>query len=552
MRIRRYLFGSVFCVFAVQTQGTDYYVSNSGSDSNTGTSSGSPWATLSKVNGKTFMPGDKIKLERGSVWAEQLILADQHSGEDGNRVIVTDYGNATNPPTILLPSIWYISYTNDNGWTYDSNSNSWWIACNPPDTTAVRAIEKDPTTLYYKPLRNESSLGNLATNGPGGRYFDESIDRIYVRPYGDTNPTSDGKTYYAWRRHFSPSIRVDADYIKIKGIHVAVNYKGIDMANDCIDVMMEGITVSGCVLGVVMGGMNARLTDSEIRWCGDAIGGYPEGATGIEIDYNILSEPVWPFAEWEGIALRRQDDLHIHHNTISGFQEQITIYTDDNEDPSENILIHHNLITGSGKWGISFRQNGTAQFAGVLRTHHNVFEHNNPNSSVAIRPVRPVDGTTPLFADPLEVYHNTINTRSGIQPMWDDATWGADIENMIIKNNLFNCEARNFYVDDVSSMTIDYNLYYASGGGGCETWIIDGETLDWDDWQSLGYDANGILGNANVCATGAYPYRLSLAAPNPGVDDGVWIEGLGTDFYGVIHSNPPSMGAAEEGLCSDP
>jgi hypothetical protein len=40
---------------------TTYYVSAStGSDSNSGTSSGTPWQTVAQVNGQVFQPGDSI------------------------------------------------------------------------------------------------------------------------------------------------------------------------------------------------------------------------------------------------------------------------------------------------------------------------------------------------------------------------------------------------------------------------------------------------------------------------------------------------------------
>ena len=57
-----------------QCSGTCYYVSNSGSDSNLGTSPSSPWKTLSKVQSfqSNLQPGDAVLLQRGGVWYEQL------------------------------------------------------------------------------------------------------------------------------------------------------------------------------------------------------------------------------------------------------------------------------------------------------------------------------------------------------------------------------------------------------------------------------------------------------------------------------------------------
>lgn len=45
--------------------GTVYYVSNDGSDSNSGTSPSSPWATISKVNSASLISGDAVLFRRG-------------------------------------------------------------------------------------------------------------------------------------------------------------------------------------------------------------------------------------------------------------------------------------------------------------------------------------------------------------------------------------------------------------------------------------------------------------------------------------------------------
>lgn len=52
----------------VECTGTAYYISNSGDDSNDGTTPKTAWATLDKVKSFTFQPGDGIYFERGGVW----------------------------------------------------------------------------------------------------------------------------------------------------------------------------------------------------------------------------------------------------------------------------------------------------------------------------------------------------------------------------------------------------------------------------------------------------------------------------------------------------
>ena len=55
-------------VTEVEITGTTYYVSNSGNDSNDGLTPESAWATLDKVDGFAFQPGDGVLFERGDVF----------------------------------------------------------------------------------------------------------------------------------------------------------------------------------------------------------------------------------------------------------------------------------------------------------------------------------------------------------------------------------------------------------------------------------------------------------------------------------------------------
>jgi hypothetical protein len=78
--------------------GMTYYVSNSGSDTNSGTSTGSPWKTVAKV--VSFQPslvaGNCVLFERGGVWNEQLTLSNIH-GTQSAPVTFSNYGSGNLP-----------------------------------------------------------------------------------------------------------------------------------------------------------------------------------------------------------------------------------------------------------------------------------------------------------------------------------------------------------------------------------------------------------------------------------------------------------------------
>ncbi len=73
-------------------QGTDYYVSASGSDGNSGTSPAEAWQTISKVNSTTFSPGDNIYFEGGQTFSGSLSFSSTDSGTVLNPVTVGSYG----------------------------------------------------------------------------------------------------------------------------------------------------------------------------------------------------------------------------------------------------------------------------------------------------------------------------------------------------------------------------------------------------------------------------------------------------------------------------
>jgi len=78
--------------------GTAYYVSTSGSDSNSGISATSPWRSVAKV--VSFEPslrqGDCVLFERGGVWSEELKISNVH-GSQTDPITFGNYGTGNLP-----------------------------------------------------------------------------------------------------------------------------------------------------------------------------------------------------------------------------------------------------------------------------------------------------------------------------------------------------------------------------------------------------------------------------------------------------------------------
>ncbi len=86
---------SVFTFVAFSARAETYYVSNSGNDSNPGTSTSLPWKTLEKVNGRTFSPGDQILFNRGDEWVGTISVTSK--GSSGSPIVYGAYGTGAKP-----------------------------------------------------------------------------------------------------------------------------------------------------------------------------------------------------------------------------------------------------------------------------------------------------------------------------------------------------------------------------------------------------------------------------------------------------------------------
>lgn len=79
--------------------GTTYYIRNGGNDAANGQSEVNAWETFLNVKTTTFGAGDEIRLQRGSKWAEELIL--NNGGTLASPAVVTAYGTLSDPLPII-------------------------------------------------------------------------------------------------------------------------------------------------------------------------------------------------------------------------------------------------------------------------------------------------------------------------------------------------------------------------------------------------------------------------------------------------------------------
>ncbi len=120
----------------VYSAGTTYYVSSSGGlDSNGGTSSGSPFKTIAKVNTLVLQPGDRVLFKCGDTWRGEMLRVTA-SGTAANPITFSSYPATTcsNKP-ILSGAQPITGWSLDFGNVYYADLNSLGNASKFPPST---------------------------------------------------------------------------------------------------------------------------------------------------------------------------------------------------------------------------------------------------------------------------------------------------------------------------------------------------------------------------------------------------------------------------------
>ncbi len=147
---------------ALPARATIYYVAAAGSDSNSGTSSGTPWQTIAKVNGSTFSPGDSILFNRGDAWYGTSLVAPS-SGASGSPITFGAYGSGVNP--ILQGS----TPLSTSGYTLAPNTTT--SIFTPPDSgtsSTDSATRNWRLQVSHLDITNSASLITISVTAEAG------------------------------------------------------------------------------------------------------------------------------------------------------------------------------------------------------------------------------------------------------------------------------------------------------------------------------------------------------------------------------------------------
>lgn len=508
---------------------TTYYVdATTGSDSDDGLSEADAWQTVNKVNSSSFSAGDFIGFKRGETFRHEsdIFIIDQ-GGSSGNHVTYGAYGTGDRP--IISCARVVTGWASTTGEEYKADL-----------LTSQGPV--DPRTVWQG--TTQLLVGSEGSLAQGEYYYDAAADELHVRTTTGADPS--GFTIEA--ANIRNAIYIQASYVTVEDLVLEKgNTYNLDIsaqATVLTDITIQRVDSNRSAWHDVRIGdsgstntpNNVTLDDCVIYMFSMAEGVITEdgishfegnGTHGNNLtikNCTIESDVGWGVdlsTGRNGIYLGGGDDHVIENNDITGVDHGITM-----DNTIVGWTIRYNFIHEIGDDG--FEIGDVASSSGLIYSNI-IYKTSDQFFGISST------GTVNFGG----IYHNTCyrTVNHGIRITCDSASGGA------IKNNLFgvsNTDDQRFYwlADssvDITDFDIDYNFYYDyvnSPGTAVFAFSQSSGNTSWAEWQALGLDANGAVGDLilkNPGSTSADGYKIKATSP---AIDAVLDVGVARDYFG--------------------
>lgn len=429
------------------TLAATYYVdATSGNDSSAGTSEGTAWQTISKVNSESFNPGDQILFKRGELWRE--MLDPPSSGNTTHRISFDAYGSGEKPMMIGSDII--------TGWTLNT-TNIWQANI----TGSVYGMFFDNTTG-----KEEDDFSNLDNE----RDWNYTDGKVFI--YSSTDPTNTYTEIEAATRYYAIYSQSE-NYLEFKNIRIEKAVDGIRL-RFTDDSLIENLTCIGR-LGTCL---------------------YIRNNVNATARYNNISTPNEDMEyQTDGIysQLNVNNSYHNNHITIAnynvvGHDDGIQMYQDTGTRIYNNYIEQQNNKTSNAQGiyqtageGVSYYYNNIVFMNGARSNAMHYGEYAGSNGSVR------------MYNN--IIYQNHPNLDNSYQKgIGLDGTNGSEIKN----NLLYSVSTNRSYLilvdNSPTNLAVDYNLVYAPNASYI-LYINNTPITNWASWQAQGVDANGYNTN---------------------------------------------------------
>ncbi len=310
----------------INLNATSYYLANSGSDSNTGTSVSTPWKTTLKLSKINFKPGDKVLFCKGDIWFESFDIS--FSGTNESPIYFGSYGEKVSNPILdgnneLQYLIQFKSEVNNI-----TIENIEFRNCNPQFSGGVRGI------LYGNLSNSNINIKDctfhqekISTNSTFAVFYAKDPSFITI----DSCDFSGGSQMIHFRSNNSNHNDVHHIVIKNNNFHDISTrmYNGnqYDGGSKCIRMSMESSNGIGTIIGNEGILRDITISDNyfyklsgiaifheDVRDTKNKNSDFPEGvpiwlvADKTSYNINILRNKVklveWCFIDWGRITTR--------------------------------------------------------------------------------------------------------------------------------------------------------------------------------------------------------------------------------------------------------
>jgi hypothetical protein len=551
---------------------TKYYVKNGGSDVAAGTSDGTAWETINKVNTYSvspgFNPGDTIAFNKGDTWREYLYF--KNSGTSGSPIVITSYGTGDKSEFKAF------EYTGA-GWT-DMGSGIY------RTTAFLHSIYGD---LFEDDVCVDKATSTALTDGDWYSGYNY-LGYTYFRPSSGV-PTDHVISYTNYLpshyKSITPAFEFnDQSYITIRGIKfhgVSYGILGLDRGTGSRHITITNCDFENCMRAIFFEPWSndlyyPTLDSCYFYRCKNGLTAYGWSSDDIPPEEDVgkiyyLSATNNEFKDigtsngttlWgettndqEALGFQNINNSIIEHNYMHGGTcLPFTIFdrtgcSSDSNIYRYNIMMNTDSIASGG--GIQLGGSSGGVFLGRSYNffYYNLFYNVGRTSSFTFTESTGGDGGDNY------VFNNTFiknDAYPATRPIRFLSTFGT-VANYIIRNNItYGTPDYTIQIDGlITGIDIDYNNYYKVTG--THLFKYGTSSYNFVNWKALGYDAHSIITDpVFVNPTSDWNLQVTSPAIDAGIGMGINLDILGhqiddgfTDIgsieYGATDPPPPGL-----------
>lgn len=529
----------------------NYYISNKGNDSNTGTSAIKPWRTIGFVNSKIFKPGDSVLFEAGSVWRDELRI--QQSGTKSKYIVYSRYGKGVNPK--------FLGSEKAENWTSTGIPNIW------QTSTSLKNLSKEyyGARIFFV-IKDSVNWGNYKAYSTDfsnlKKEFDYTVNSTTHYVYSKVDPDMAYQSVEVTQLDYCIRMLSNKpqNYIEINGIDFMFSrldgfFTGYPEYDGATGLTFRNCTVgyigskgSGHAYGLGVWHSNLLVENCTITDC---------GRRGISLNLYREGWPVGQERKIENVIIRNNRFKRGYHTTSLDLA-----CSDSDGDTIQNVYFYNNIIDDSELTMTDEDKTSNQVFVqsmGGKDEVNNIYIYNNLFIHATARNIGLDNCDTVYILFNTFVGHNPNLT---VSPYGNVATGGTkqiDYRNNLLYDNLGKNNLDNFglhgYNEKTEFFERDYNLYFSLNpqNDRCFTSIFKNgqnyyfQTTAWINYLASfpNYDQHSPRPqNPEFESYADFDFRLKASSPAKG--KGTPIKFIKTDILGNKRDPlKPSIGAFE-------